>query len=78
MKLEPLPDEVVNDLLVAPFDDYPVPEQFGPLRHFDKEMRCAKRRCGSSTFYKIHGMPRCMTHALEELNSMLVERGVNQ
>jgi hypothetical protein len=49
--------------------------QVGPLRWFDKEMRCANRNCGSSTFCKVQGIPRCMMHSLHELNSMLVEAG---
>jgi hypothetical protein len=55
---------------------YPTVEQFGPLRHFEREMRCACRGCGSSTFYKVNGIPRCMTHALRELNLMLFDLGV--
>jgi len=50
---------------------HPVPQQYGPLRQFDREMRCACRGCSSSTFYKVCGVPRCMTHALRELNLML-------
>ena len=50
---------------------YPVPPQYGPLRQHDREMRCASRGCGSSTFYKVLGTPRCMTHALRQLNDML-------
>lgn len=50
---------------------YDIPPQYGPLRQFDKEMRCACRGCGSSTFYKVRDIPRCMSHALRELNYML-------
>lgn len=56
---------------------YPVPPQYGPLRQFDKEMRCMSgtklHRCGSSTFYKVNGVPMCMTHALRALNDIIVE-----
>lgn len=50
---------------------YPVPPQHGPLRQFDRAMRCASRGCGSSTFYKVNGTPRCTAHALRQLNDML-------
>lgn len=53
-------------------------EQFGPLRRFDKEMRCASRGCGSSTFFRVRGIPRCISHALRELNEMLVELGITK
>jgi hypothetical protein len=55
---------------------YPVPVQEGPLRHFEREMRCACKGCGSSTFFKVCGIPRCMMHALRELNLMLHDMGV--
>ena len=54
---------------------YPVPPQYGPLRRFDKEMRCQNgekhRRCGSSTFFKLNGTPLCMIHAIYKMNEML-------
>lgn len=56
---------------------YPAPEQFGPLRWYDKEMRCACRGCGSPTYCKLKGIPRCLMHALREMNEMLVGFGVN-
>lgn len=58
--------------------EYPIVEQFGPLRRYDKEMRCASRGCGSSTFFKVRNVPRCMIHALRELNEMLVALGVRE
>jgi hypothetical protein len=51
------------------------PKQDGPLRFFDKEMRCSNRGCSSPTYLKIQGVPRCSMHALRELNEMLVEAG---
>lgn len=57
---------------------YPVQEQHGPLRRFEKEMRCASRRCGSSTFLKVRGVQYCTAHALIKLNEMLVEMGVEE
>jgi len=59
-------------------NQYPHIEQFGPLRQYDKEMRCTSRRCGSSTFFKVSGMSMCVIHALRELNEMLVRRGVER
>jgi hypothetical protein len=50
---------------------YAVPPQYGPLRQFDREMRCASRGCGSPTHFKVSGIPRCSIHALRELNDML-------
>ena len=85
MKIEPIADELFDELIVqdekedklkALREKYPVPEQVGPLRRFDQEMRCASRRCGSSTFVKVQGVPYCMTHALDKLNEMLHKLGV--
>lgn len=45
--------------------------QTGPIRFFDKEMRCASKGCGSSTFIKIEGVPRCMMHTILRANEML-------
>lgn len=47
------------------------PNQMGPLRWFDKEMRCTERRCGSPTYCKVVGIPLCTMHALTRLNEML-------
>lgn len=56
---------------------YPIPEQNGPLRQFELEMRCASKGCGSSTFFKLQGVPRCMMHCLRKMNEMLIEKGVD-
>lgn len=69
--------EAVLDPLKALREKYYVP-QVGPLRHFDREMRCASRGCGSSTFYKLEGIPKCTTHLLFRMNEMLVELGVEK
>ena len=57
--------------------EYPVPQQYGPLRQFDREMRCMggtkKYRCGSSTHFKVRGIPKCTIHALRELNDIICE-----
>jgi hypothetical protein len=52
---------------------YEPPKQFGPLRHFDQEMRCVSRGCRSPTYHKVKGIPYCMIHAMQELNSMVVK-----
>lgn len=54
---------------------YPKTPQVGPLRWYDREMRCAKRGCSSPTYCKVQGVPYCMKHSLEELNLMLVAAG---
>lgn len=51
-----------------------VPVQHGPLRWHDTADRCASRGCGSETYCKVSGIPRCTMHALQELNEMLVEK----
>lgn len=53
-----------------------VPEQYGPVRQYDREMRCASRGCGSSTFLKLQGIPLCMSHIIDRLNEMLFKLGV--
>jgi hypothetical protein len=54
-----------------------IPEQHGPMRHFDREMRCASPGCGSPTHFKLEGIPRCMVHCLREMNEMLIGMGIN-
>ena len=74
------PTEVGDDEVIPTEDtvviSYEVSEQRGPLRRFDREMRCTSRRCGSSTFFKVRGMPLCMMHSLLELNRMLIKRNI--
>jgi hypothetical protein len=65
---------VVVDKIEA--EPYPHPQQDGPLRWFDREMRCANRGCSSSTYIKVQGIPRCMMHSLSELNNLLIGKGV--
>jgi len=52
---------------------FPPPPQYGPLRHFDKEMTCASRGCSSPTYHKVNGIPYCMIHALRELNEIVIK-----
>lgn len=52
-----------------------IPEQYGPLRHYDVTMRCASRGCGSPTHFKLNDIPYCMIHCLRRMNDMLTEKG---
>lgn len=80
MKIEAIPDEIVDELLAESTQTamFEPPKQHGPLRQFDNYYRCASRGCSSPTFFKVKGIPRCMIHALRELNDMLVELGVEK
>ena len=49
----------------------PTPQR-GPLRWYDHEMRCTKKRCASPTYAKVDGIPRCMMHALQDLNELVI------
>jgi hypothetical protein len=60
---------------VASKNGYPPPPQIGPLRFSDVECLCSSRRCSSPTYMKVQGAPKCMMHALIELNEMLVGAG---
>jgi hypothetical protein len=51
---------------------YPPPEQYGPLRFYDGEFRCASRGCGSPTHYQFRGIPRCVVHVLRLMNEELM------
>lgn len=73
---------LLNEPDVIPISKWPVPEQHGPLRHYDKTMTCVStatstthRKCGAPTFWKLNGIPTCSTHALFVMNKMLYERG---
>jgi hypothetical protein len=65
----------VKTKTVAAKQGYPAPPQTGPLRFSDREAICTTRRCGSPTYLKVQGAPKCMMHALIELNEMLVNAG---
>jgi hypothetical protein len=64
-------DEVQS--LLAPKPKYEALRQNGPLRWFDREMRCASRGCGSSTYCKVESVPYCTTHALRKLNELVIQ-----
>lgn len=80
MKIEAIPDELFESLIAEEPTkrEYPVPPQYGPLRQFDREMRCACRGCSSPTHFKVNAVPRCMIHALRELNLMIHEAWPNK
>jgi len=69
--MQELTDEEVEQLL----EEKAGPKQVGPLRFHDTEARCASRGCSSPTYLRVQGVPKCGTHALIELNTMLVEAG---
>lgn len=50
----------------------PRPVQLGPLRWFDTTDRCSSRGCGSPTLIKVRGIPYCTSHALNELNRIIL------
>lgn len=54
------------------FDNPRSTPQNGPLRWFDYEMRCASLGCNSPTHCKVEYTPRCMAHALKELNQIAI------
>lgn len=81
MEFEVIEDNALAEQLLAELSHtgaYPAVEQHGPLRWFEKEMRCASKGCGSPTGCKLQGIPRCGIHALRKMNEMLIERGVEQ
>ena len=67
----------ITALLSKPEKGQPAkpPQQYGPLRWYDKEMRCASRGCGSPTHCKVEGIPYCTMHSLRKLNDMLTDEG---
>lgn len=71
-------DQDTIDALIMGVDApmYVVPEQHGPLRRYERNMRCASRGCASPTYHKVQGVPYCMIHCMGRLNNMLIELGV--
>jgi len=53
-----------------------LPPQVGPIKWYDKEMRCASRGCGSPTYIKFQGIPNCMIHTLRLANELMVEHEI--
>jgi len=45
----------------------------GPLKYYDSTHRCASRGCSAPTHFKVEGVPRCIIHALNALNELIVE-----
>lgn len=85
-----LSQEQINAILKAPErlavpkapqqveSPYPRGIQNGPLQWYDEEMRCANKGCSSPTYCKLSGIPRCMMHALREMNLMLIAHEMNK
>lgn len=65
----------------SPTTGYPPPQQSGPLRWYDKEMRCLHNKeidgrrimCHSPTYAKLDGIPHCTIHALKVMNERLTK-----
>jgi hypothetical protein len=70
----PLDVNAIKALLGA--EDRSLPPQVGPIKWYDKEMRCASRGCSSSTYIKFCGIPKCMMHTLREANELMVEHDI--
>lgn len=68
-------DDLSDDLLLELLDETSpafIPEQTSNyVRWLDKEMRCASRGCGSSTYCKVQGVPYCMMHTIRKLTELL-------
>ena len=72
----PLTQEQISRILTPPKPQVQVsnaPPQNGPLKFYDREMRCASRGCGSSTYCKVEHVPLCMMHSLRKLNELVVQ-----
>lgn len=48
------------------------PVQIGPLKYNDIESKCVSRRCGAPTMISVNGASYCSTHALYELNRIIL------
>lgn len=72
----PLSDETLQ-LLLAKASGPIYAQQIGPLRWYpsDKPRRCVNRGCGSVTPYRLNGLPKCLAHAISEMNEMLIRAG---
>lgn len=53
---------------------HPRPIQIGPLKFWETSDRCTSRGCGAPTTIKVNGAPKCTSHALYELNFLIIER----
>lgn len=53
---------------------YPRPIQIGPLKWAEKSEPCTSRGCTSPTLIRILGAAKCTTHALNDLNFLIIEK----
>lgn len=53
---------------------HPKPIQVGPLHYRDETNRCASRGCGTQCLIEVSGIPYCSSHALYELNRLLLDK----
>lgn len=69
---------IVNET-ASPLTGYPPPGQVGPIRFYEKEMRCSNKdslhaiSCGSPTYAKAFGIPLCVIHLIRSVNKLLYE-----
>lgn len=68
---KPISEDLLKEL-TQPAEVY-TSTQVGPLRWFDREMRCLSKRCGAPTYLKVNGVALCWVHAIRRLNEIIVE-----
>lgn len=73
-------DALAEELLNERETNSPYPEivQVGPLRWYDKEMRCASKGCSAPTYMRLQGIQYCWVHAIRKMNVMLNELGITE
>lgn len=67
-----LAGEAAQERANKPENKYPRAMQLGSLRYSDNVERCVNRGCASPTMIRINGIPRCNSHALYELNRLII------
>lgn len=67
-----LAENAAQERKAEPDAKYPKPIQVGPLKYHEKSERCSSRGCGSPTHISIQGVRRCPSHALYELNRLII------
>lgn len=67
-----LAENAAQERKAEPDAEYPRPIQVGPLKYHEKSERCASRGCGSPTYITVDNVRRCLTHALYELNRLII------
>jgi hypothetical protein len=65
-------DALLTDNTKADGTAHEKPIQIGPLKYSITESRCVSRRCGAPTMISVNGASYCSTHALYELNRIVL------